>query len=105
MQKLWNRKREESMAKLWKALKRRKQVTGNDESDTGLARVMNLFDLVALGVGSTLDVGVYLLAGSAAFDHAGPAVILSFLLAAAASLLAALCYAGEIQTSIKHPKS
>lgn len=83
------------MAKLWKALTRRKQVTSNDDDDTGLARVMNLFDLVALGVGSTLDVGVYLLAGSVAFDHAGPAVIISFLLAAAASLLAALCYAGK----------
>lgn len=84
------------MHELWNALKRRKQFDSNDGRDTALARVMNLFDLVALGVGSTLDVDVYILAGSIAFDHAGPAVVVSILLAAAASSLAALCYAGEI---------
>lgn len=82
--------------KLWKALKRRKQVTSNDDRNTELARVLNLFDLVALGIGSTLDVGVYVLAGAIAFNHAGPAVIISILLAATASLLTGLCYAGEI---------
>lgn len=44
----------------WQALKRRKQLT-SDESDTNLARVLNLFDLTALGVGSTLGLGVYVL--------------------------------------------
>lgn len=83
------------MGSLWEALSRRKQVTSNDDKDTQLARVMNLFDLIALSVGSTLGVGVYVLAGSIAFNHAGPAVIISFLLAATASSLAAICYCGK----------
>lgn len=93
------------MENLWKALNRRKQLTSNDDKDSQLARVMNLFDLVALSVGSTLGIGVYVLAGSVAYNHAGPAVLVSFLLAAIASSLAAFCYAGEIyQTRLYLPK-
>lgn len=62
------------MDNLWEVLNRRKQFTSNDDKVSQLARVMNLFDLVAMGVGSTLGVGVYVLAGSVAFNHAGPAV-------------------------------
>lgn len=77
---------------LWKSLTRRKR---NDDvdSDTQLARVLTLFDLTALGVGSTLGLGVYVLAGSVAYNEAGPAVTISFLIAAIASAFAALCYA------------
>lgn len=80
------------MSVWWQALKRRKQMSGND-ADTPLARVLNLFDLTALGVGSTLGLGVYVLAGSVAYNEAGPAVTLSFLIAAIASGIAAICYA------------
>lgn len=73
------------MERFWTALSRKKR---NDDSESKLARVLNLFDLTALGVGSTLGLGVYVLAGSVAYEQAGPAVVISFLIAAIASAFA-----------------
>lgn len=80
----------------------RRKTYGLDEADpiashsggpATLAKVLNTFDLTLLGVGATLGVGVYVLAGSVAYDTAGPAVCLSFLVAAVASAFAAMSYA------------
>lgn len=80
------------MVNFWNALTRRK-TDDVIESESKLARVLNLIDLTALGVGSTLGLGVYVLAGSVAYNIAGPAVSLSFLIAAIASAFAGICYA------------
>ena len=62
-------------------------------SDSPFKRCMNVFDLTALGIGSLIDAGLYVVVGQLAHSVAGPAIILSFMIAAIASLLAGLCYA------------
>lgn len=53
-------------------------------------RVLNIFDLTALGIGATLGCGVYVLAGTVAKTVAGPAVVLSFIVAAIVSSFAGM---------------
>ena len=67
-------------------------------SGTALKRELDMTDLVAYGLGSTLGAGLFVVAGQAASGSgsrspAGPAVSLSFLFAAIACLFSALCYA------------
>lgn len=79
------------MSCFFSALSRKKPL--DCRTDTSLNRCLNLLQLTALGVGSTLGLGLYVLAGQVASNKAGPAVIVSFALAALASAFSALCYA------------
>lgn len=63
------------------------------ESDKGLKRTLSSKALVALGIGAIIGAGLFSLTGIAAAEHAGPAVTLSFVLAAVGCAFAGLCYA------------
>ncbi|GAA4210841.1 amino acid permease [Pedobacter jeongneungensis] len=64
------------------------------ESGEGtLKRTLSSTSLVALGIGAIIGAGLFSLTGIAAADHAGPAVTLSFVLAAVGCAFAGLCYA------------
>uniref|UniRef100_A0A182LUQ8 Cationic amino acid transporter C-terminal domain-containing protein n=1 Tax=Anopheles culicifacies TaxID=139723 RepID=A0A182LUQ8_9DIPT len=80
------------MESFWKAISRKKP-NNDDGSHSKLARVLTLLDLTGLGVGSTLGLGAYVLAGSVAYEQAGPGVVISFVIAALAAAIAGLCYA------------
>ena len=64
-----------------------------NEGGTGLKRVLGPFGLVSLGVGVIIGAGLFSVTGSVAGAHAGPAITISFVLAAIACGFAGLCYA------------
>lgn len=72
------------------SLLRLKKIDKNDNSQ--LNRCIGLFNLTALGIGSTLGLGIYVLIGEQA-AKTGPSIIIAFFLAGLASLFAGLCYA------------
>jgi APA family basic amino acid/polyamine antiporter len=74
---------------------RRKSVTALQAealSDRSLKRALGPLNLTALGIGAIIGTGIFVLTGTVAAQNAGPAVVLSFVLAGIASVFAALCY-------------
>ncbi len=75
---------------------RRKPIEHIEESEAaegGLDRSLGLWQLTAIGVGGIIGAGIFTLAGTVANGKAGPAVVVSFLIAGFASACAALSYA------------
>lgn len=75
---------------------RRKRVDSehsNSSSGHQLAKALTVPHLVAIGVGSTIGAGVYILIGTVAREHSGPSLAISFLIAGIAAGLSAFCYA------------
>jgi len=76
-------------------LLRRKSVTqlqADALTDHRLKRALGATNLTTLGIGAIIGTGIFVLTGTVAAQNAGPAVILSFVLAGVASIFAALCY-------------
>ncbi len=70
-----------------------KQLVASSESSNGLKRTLGLTSLIALGIGAIIGAGLFVRTASAAGLSAGPAVTISFIVAAAGCALAGLCYA------------
>ena len=62
------------------------------QGESGLRRTLGVGSVVALGIGAIIGAGLFSLTGIAAAENAGPAVVLSFLLAALGCGFAGLCY-------------
>jgi APA family basic amino acid/polyamine antiporter len=58
-----------------------------------LKKVLSATNLVALGIGAIIGTGIFVLTGTAAANHAGPALTLSFLISGLGCVFAGLCYA------------
>lgn len=86
------------MASLREQILRRKPVdklsaeTGADTGDSELKRTIGLIPLASIGIGGTIGTGIFFIL-SQAVPIAGPAVVVSFLIAAVVAGLTALCYA------------
>ncbi|MDD1701915.1 MAG: amino acid permease [Methanoregula sp.] len=63
------------------------------KGDHSLKRTLKTFDLVMLGIGGVIGMGIFVLSGVVAGLHAGNAMPVSFLIAGVACMIAALCYA------------
>lgn len=63
------------------------------EKSPPLNRVLTAKSLTAIGLGSTIGTGIFILTGTVAANHAGPALTLALLIAAIGSTFAAICYA------------
>ena len=62
-------------------------------ADHSLRRALSALSLTTLGIGAIIGTGIFVLTGTVAALHSGPAVVLSFAIAGLASGFAALCYA------------
>jgi basic amino acid/polyamine antiporter, APA family len=65
----------------------------SEKKGLSLKKDLGAFDLTMLGIGAIIGTGIFVLTGVAASTHAGPALIISFILSGLACVFAALCYA------------
>jgi APA family basic amino acid/polyamine antiporter len=63
------------------------------DSEKGLKRTLGVWSLIALGIGAIIGAGLFVRTAAAAGEHAGPAVTISFIVAAVGCAFAGLCYA------------
>src|SRR5262245_53598330 len=81
------------------ATKTLEELRSQADDSHGLQRALGPWNLIALGIGAIIGAGLFSLTGIAAAENAGPAVVLSFLVAALGCAFAGLCYS-EFATMI-----
>ena len=64
----------------------------SQEDEHSLKRALGPLNLITLGIGAIIGAGIFVLTGSAAAMYAGPAIVLSFILAGLGCVFAGLCY-------------
>lgn len=79
------------MSQIWR--KKPMSAFEADMQKSELKRVLGRGSLTAIGIGAIIGGGIFVLTGTAAHYHAGPALALSFIIAGIACIFAALCYA------------
>jgi basic amino acid/polyamine antiporter, APA family len=65
----------------------------SQDNSHGLHRALGRFNLITLGIGAIIGAGIFVLAGEVSASYSGPAIVISFLIAAFACACAGLCYA------------
>ncbi|MDD2737490.1 MAG: amino acid permease [Methylomonas lenta] len=75
-----------------KQLLQRKSVDALTAVENNLRQTLTAKDLTLLGIGAIIGAGIFVLTGIVAAKYAGPAIVVSFILAGIACALAALCY-------------
>jgi APA family basic amino acid/polyamine antiporter len=68
-------------------------ITESADSEKGLKKTLGTWSLIALGIGAIIGAGLFSITGVAAANQAGPAITLSFVVAALGCAFAGLCYA------------
>jgi len=82
------------MSELFRKKSIDKLIAESEEVGQGhsLKRALNAKNLVTLGIGAIIGTGIFVLTGTAAAVHAGPAIVLSFILSGLGCVFAGLCY-------------
>lgn len=62
------------------------------QSENEMKRCLNWWDLVWFGFGSVIGAGIFVLTGQEAHDHAGPAIVLSYVASGLSAMLSVFCY-------------
>ncbi|HUN03320.1 MAG TPA: amino acid permease, partial [Niabella sp.] len=64
-----------------------------EDSEKSLKKTLGPWGLIALGIGAIIGAGLFSITGLAAANNAGPAITISFIIAAVGCAFAGLCYA------------
>ena len=88
-----------SQLKLWQKMIRRENPSSYADKDGKLQPVLGKREMIAMGIGTVVGAGVFTMPGIVAAEYAGPAVVISFVIAALIAGLSALAYS-ELASSM-----